>query len=104
MHPALYPTHISFIPSHPTILFLKYGNQEFDLENPRSRSGLGSILEWELELITIPISIPELELELQAMELELELQDGIEMELQISFQFHQQFLLFYVTFAISNYQ
>ena len=38
VHPTLYPTHISFIPSQSTFPFLKYGYQKFDVENPRSRS------------------------------------------------------------------
>ena len=42
VHPTLYPTHISFIPSQSTFPFLKYGYQKFDLENPRSRSWVRS--------------------------------------------------------------
>ena len=38
VHPTLYPTHISFIPSQSTFPFLNYGYQKFDLENIRSRS------------------------------------------------------------------
>ena len=38
VHPTLYLTHISFIPSQSAFPFLKYGYQKFDLENPRSRS------------------------------------------------------------------
>ena len=42
VHPRLYPTHISFIPSQSTLTILKYGYQKFDLENTRSRSGVRS--------------------------------------------------------------
>ena len=38
VHPKLYPTHISFIPSQSTFPLLKYGYQKFNLENPRSSS------------------------------------------------------------------
>ena len=38
VHATLYPTHISFIPSQSTFLFLKYGYQKFYLENARSSS------------------------------------------------------------------
>ena len=42
VHPRLYPTHISFIPSQSKLPFLKYGYSKFDLENTRSRSGVRS--------------------------------------------------------------